>query len=209
MISHMNKEQTFRLPFKGRWLTFWGGDTKELNRHHDSITEKYAFDFVIMDEKKQTHIGDGIRNEQYYAYGQEVLAPGDGTVVEVVDGVRDNKPGETNLYVLPGNHVLIKHDANIYSFIAHLRQASITVEQGQEIKSGQKIGECGNSGSSGEPHIHFHQQDSFTYSEFKEGEVKHIAKGVKVYFDNVKIRINNGAKVVDRYSPVKNDSVSP
>src|SRR6185295_14685833 len=39
------------LPFKGRWLVFWGGDTTELNRHHDVPAQKFSFDLVGVDEK--------------------------------------------------------------------------------------------------------------------------------------------------------------
>jgi len=29
-----------KLPFKGEWTVFWGGDTKELNYHVESIAQK-------------------------------------------------------------------------------------------------------------------------------------------------------------------------
>ncbi|MCX5636080.1 MAG: DUF3887 domain-containing protein, partial [Planctomycetota bacterium] len=35
LVPDKHKTQ-LSLPFKGRWLVFWGGDTKELNQHHDT-----------------------------------------------------------------------------------------------------------------------------------------------------------------------------
>lgn len=86
-------ETQLSLPFNGNWLVFWGGDTRELNHHHDAPNQRFALDLLGMGEDGKTQRGDGTRNEDYYAFGREVLAPGDGTVIEVIEGVRDNTPG--------------------------------------------------------------------------------------------------------------------
>ena len=71
------KHQTqLSLPFKGRWLVFWGGDTPELNQqHHDVPNQRFAFDLLGVGEDGNTVRGDGSRNEDDYAFGREVLAP--------------------------------------------------------------------------------------------------------------------------------------
>ncbi len=62
------KHQTeLSLPFKGRWLVGWGGDTKELNHHHDVPAQRFAFDLLGVDEKGETHRGDGTKNEDIFA----------------------------------------------------------------------------------------------------------------------------------------------
>ena len=39
------KNQTeLALPFNGRWLVLWGGDTAELNYHHHDRAQRFAFD---------------------------------------------------------------------------------------------------------------------------------------------------------------------
>src|SRR5205823_118162 len=77
------KHQTqLSLPFKGRWLVFWGGDTRELNQHHDAPNQRFAFDLLGVGEGGKTQRGDGSRNEDFYAFGREVLAPADGTIIE-------------------------------------------------------------------------------------------------------------------------------
>jgi hypothetical protein len=96
------------LPFKGVWTVFWGGDTKEQNYHVESIAQKNAFDIMVYDEKGSTHKGNGLVNEDYYAFGKELFAPCDGEVVLVVDGIKDNVPGTLNPIYIPGNTVVIK-----------------------------------------------------------------------------------------------------
>lgn len=183
-----------KLPFKGEWTVVWGGDTKELNYHVESVAQKNAFDIVIKDVKGNSFKTDGKTNEDYYAFGKEIIAPGDGEIVLVVDGVKDNKPGELNPVYIPGNTVIIKTAQNEYLFFAHFKQHSIKVKEGQQVTQGQLLGLCGNSGNSSEPHLHFHIQNV---------ENMNVATGVKCYFNKI---IVNGKERTD-YSPIKNDKI--
>lgn len=63
---------------------------------------------VVNDAKGNSFKTDGRTNEDYYAFGQEIVAPCNGEVVLVVDGVKDNKPGERNPMYVPGNTVMVK-----------------------------------------------------------------------------------------------------
>lgn len=113
--------------------------------------------------------GDPKKNESYFCYGREVVSPADGIVVDVKDGITDNIPGKTPFIVFlksfvlwdnAGNNVVIDHGNKEYSFFAHLKQNSIRVNIGQKIKSGDTIGECGNSGTSTGPHLHYDLKNS-------------------------------------------------
>ena len=184
-----------KLPFKGEWTVTWGGDTKEQNYHVESVAQKNAFDILIKDKNESTHKGTGATNEDYYAFGKELYAPCDGEVVLVVDGVKDNIPGNLNPIYVPGNTVIIKTATGEYAFFAHFKQHSIVVKQGQKVATGEILGLCGNSGNSTEPHLHFHLQND-------EDMVKAI--GAKCYFDQLKV---NGILKLD-YSPVKGEKIS-
>jgi hypothetical protein len=183
-----------QVPFKGEWSVTWGGDTKELNYHVESVAQKNAFDILIRDSSGSTHNGDGQKNEDYYAFGKELYAPCDGEVVLVVDGVKDNIPGTLNPVYVPGNTVIIKTNLDEYAFFAHFKQHSIVVKQGQKVKAGELLGLCGNSGNSSEPHLHFHLQNV---------EDMNIAVGAKCYFEKIKV---NGELKID-YSPIKGDKI--
>ena len=184
-----------QLPFDGEWTVIWGGDTKELNYHVENQAQKNAFDIVIKDERGNSFKTDGITNEDYYAFGKELIAPCDGEIVLVVDGIKDNKPSDLNPMYAPGNSVMIKTDKNEYLFFAHFKQNTIRVKQGQTVRQGQLLGLCGNSGNSSEPHLHFHIQNV---------EDMNAATGVKCYFDKLKV---NGQIKTD-YSPIKNEKIS-
>ncbi|MDI2588491.1 M23 family metallopeptidase [Psychrobacillus sp. NEAU-3TGS] len=99
-------------------------------------------------------------NNNFYAFGEDIVAPGDGKIVKVVDGLKDNIPGEMDTNNLAGNYVVIEHANKEFSMIAHFKQNSILVKVGEVVTEGQLIGKCGNSGNSSEPHIHFQVMDS-------------------------------------------------
>ncbi len=182
------------LPFNEEWTVFWGGDTKELNYHVDHLSQKNAFDFLITNEKGKSFKTNGSTNEDYYAFGKEIIAPCDAEVVLVVDGVKENKPGDMNPIYVTGNSIILKTMANEFLVFAHFKQHSIQVKEGQKIKQGTLLGLCGNSGNSSEPHLHFHIQNV---------EDLNVATGVKCYFD--KIMVNGEIK--SDHSPIKNEKI--
>jgi murein DD-endopeptidase MepM/ murein hydrolase activator NlpD len=105
-----------------------------------------------------SHGGDGTRNEDYYCFGRPILAPAAGRVVEVVTDVEDNVPGKMNPVQITGNRVVIDHGNGEFSVLAHLRQGSVRVAKGASVTRGQQLGDCGNSGNSSEPHLHYQLQ---------------------------------------------------
>lgn len=182
------------LPFKGEWTVFWGSDTKELNHHVESEAQKNAFDIVITDGNGKSFKSDGKTNEDYYAFGKELIAPCNAEVVLVVDGVKDNTPGELNPIYIPGNTAILKTENNEFLFFAHFKQNSIVVKQGEIVKQGQLLGLCGNSGNSSEAHLHFHIQNI---------ENMNKATGAKCYFEEIYV---NGELKSD-YSPLKTQKI--
>jgi murein DD-endopeptidase MepM/ murein hydrolase activator NlpD len=183
------------LPFKNEWTVTWGGDTKALNYHVESEAQKNAFDLVITNDKGNTFKTDGIKNEDYYAFGKELIAPCDGEIVLMVDGVKDNVPGILNPIYVPGNTVIIKTAKNEFLFFAHFKQRSIVVKQGQKVIQGQLLGLCGNSGNSSEPHLHFHIQNV---------EDMQIATGAKCFFEKIMV----DGKIKTDYSPIQKEKIS-
>nr|MBP8975361.1 M23 family metallopeptidase [Bacteroidota bacterium] len=150
-------------------------------------------------EQGRQYIGTGEKLEDYISFGKEVLAPAEGVVVDVIDGVRDNPPGSRNIYCLLGNAVIIEHRPNEYSVIAYLKQNSIVVRVGQRVTQGEVIAQCGNSGNSLEPSLHFHLQDS---------PIMNVAKGVKFYFEKATLIRNGTRESKQVYLPVMGERVS-
>ena len=191
-------ETKLSLPLKGEWLVLWGGDTKQLNQHHDVPNQRFAFDFLVTDKAGSTHKGKGLSNEDYYAFGKQVLAPADGVVTDVISGVRDNAPGSMNPYSALGNAVFIQHREHEVSVLAHFKNGSIKVKVGDKVKKGQLIGLCGNSGNSSEPHVHYHLQNTPIIQD---------GMGIKCLFDEVILQ-QEAKQVTKRdYSPIKGDTI--
>lgn len=74
-------------------------------------------------------------------YGETIAAAGDGVVVEAGDH------GDF------GKLVVIEHPNGIRTYYAHM--SKITVNEGDEVRQGDKIGNIGSTGKVEGPHVHF------------------------------------------------------
>ena len=146
------------LPFSGKWSVYQAFDDEWTHKGDF----KYAYDFVIKKNGK-TYKDNGIYLEDYYAFGEPVLAPISGYVVDLRSDLEDNFIGNVDRINNWGNYVIIKSVVgNYYVEISHLMKNSIPLKVGDFVKMGDIIGKCGNSGYSPEPHIHI-QVQPFAY----------------------------------------------
>lgn len=142
------------LPFFGEWKVSQGFDGQFTHKKD----WKYAWDFVIVNEKGEEFSNNGNSVEDYYCYNIPVTSPLDGEVVKIIDGISDNPIGEANTEKNWGNTIIIKHDKDFFSSISHLKEGSFKVKEGDYVKKGEMLAACGNSGRSPYPHIHFQFQ---------------------------------------------------
>ncbi len=151
-----------RLPFKGEWLVYQGGRTAFDNVYAGSDDLRFAMDFVYTKNGKlfTGTSGFGSKNTDYYCFGQPILAPADGTVVKAEAGYDDNDPGKGTGDSPDGNIVVISHGNGEFSQMNHLKQNSLKVKVNDTVKAGDVVAECGNSGSSPAPHLHYQFQRS-------------------------------------------------
>jgi len=142
------------LPFLGEWTVSQG--------HSGEYTHKgawkHAWDFVILDRNGKQFKGSGDFHEDYYCFGKSVVAPFDGTVIEAVNHVEDNIIGDVNTKENWGNTVVIKHNDYLFAKLSHLKYHSVEVKAGDQVKKGQMLARCGNTGRSPYPHLHFQFQ---------------------------------------------------
>lgn len=189
----------YRFPLKGRWYVAAGSTPH--SHHRWVVNQAFALDIGRIGANGFTHKGKGQRMRDFHAYGEPVYAAADGEVIDL----RQDMPDSTNLLRRPGesiesqmqrvqeqqaawlasggrdligNYVLLAHADGVYTVYAHLAPGSLVVKAGDQIRSGQRLGAIGSSGSSTEPHLHFHACD--------QPEVMRCA-GLPIEFDNTEI----------------------
>ena len=144
------------LPFWGEWMVSQGYD--------GSFTHKgdwsKAYDFMLLDEEMKSYTSDGLHCDDYHCYNKPVLAPADGIVEEVTNQLDDNEIGKSDAVNNWGNSITIRHLPGLYTQLSHLRKGTFKVAKGDQVKRGDVLANCGNSGRSPQPHLHFQVQSS-------------------------------------------------
>ena len=172
----------YRFPLNGGWIM--RGLPSAQGHHRWAPGTEFAVDLFRVGADGAASNGDEVIAENNYGYGAPVRAAADGEVVFVIaDQVQDRRaqsilPGETveeareriggmamqaimtNFRAaLAGNIVTIRHigpdGVAEYSNYGHLKAGSVRVRVGQMVKSGEIIGEVGDTGDSSAVHLHF------------------------------------------------------
>jgi hypothetical protein len=162
----------------GQWAAVNGPSNSSDHRRallpvdgHLYLGQRFAIDWMKLNDSGQPVSGDGSENKQFFGYSQPVLAVADGTVAAIEDGIPENKPGSLALKMdysnIAGNFVSLDLGAGRFAGYAHLQPGSIRVKKGQRVHRGDVLGLLGNSGNSDAPHLHFEISDgpSLTQSE--------------------------------------------
>jgi murein DD-endopeptidase MepM/ murein hydrolase activator NlpD len=135
------------LPFQGIWGVVQGFQSGT----HVGYAA-FALDFVPAQRAGTRAPPRGAALRRFPSFGRAVLAPADGRVVRVGRGARD-----WPAYVKgtgDGNFVILEHAPGEYTEFRHLQAGSVRAAVGQQVRRGQPIGRCGNSGNATTPHLH-------------------------------------------------------
>jgi hypothetical protein len=158
-----------------------GGSKEILNAHLDLLRSKrlqelrgteYAIDIVKLNPIGVRATGlQPADPTQYAIFGDPLYAPCAGVVLQSVNTMPDMPPPTPDEQNERGNFVLLQCEQNqVVVFMAHLKQGSVQVSAGDRVSTGQQLGEVGNSGSSGEPHLHINAQRPGSSATALDGE---------------------------------------
>jgi hypothetical protein len=105
----------------------------------------------------------GHRQQQAYDFlipiGDTIVAARAGVVRQIKENSPDNGQGSDH------NHVMIEHMDGTVAFYAHLKQAGVIVNIGENIHAGQPIALAGHSGTDDVVHLHFGVYDYYPPQE--------------------------------------------
>lgn len=181
----MDSPVALRFPFTGRWRVENSPSRRVPSHGTELFGTAYAIDFVRVDNRGRS-APRTLRSllateppERFVGFGSPILAPLAGEVVLTHDGEPDHDAyrsfraqlgyaatqaarARKGGPALAGNHVVIRA-GGVYVLLAHLRRGSLAVEEGQMVATGERLGACGNSGNSTEPHVHVQATDSLDW----------------------------------------------
>ncbi|CAA0110643.1 Uncharacterised protein [Halioglobus japonicus] len=92
-------------------------------------SQRFAIDWMKIGDNGKFFEGDPADVTSWYNYGEPVFAVADGTVVEVLDELPDQPPGQLpdpnsiTINTVDGNHVILDIGQGVYVFYAHLKLA--------------------------------------------------------------------------------------
>ena len=164
---------------QGTYLVVNGGSIEILNAHlmtlsgerfHPYRGQSYGVDIVRIDRWGRRAAGLQPRDPAAYRiFGDSVFAPCAGRVVAVLDGLPDQPVPVVDRAHMAGNHVLLAC-GTFEVLLGHLQQGSVRVGLGSAVGTNTLLGRVGNTGNTGEPHLHIHAQRAGTTAMPLSGE---------------------------------------
>jgi hypothetical protein len=209
-----NQGVVLDLPFTGRWLVQNSPARRVPSHGTDLFGERFAIDFVGVNERRRTSefpswsTAFGVEPpDRFVSFGRPILAPCEGVVTDTHDGEADHEARRSPLALLPyalsqgqrvrrgipaiaGNFVILEMPERIgFVALVHLKRDSLRVEPGQQVRTGQHLAECGNSGNSTQPHLHLQAMDSRDLSR---------ARGIPLAFREYREQLTRTSEFADR-----------
>jgi hypothetical protein len=179
-MVNAGEDNVVEFPLRGEWTAINTPAHRIPSHGTNNLGLRYAFDFIRISRKPLRYLSS--KNVLRHAFGhvsvkdcfgwaQPVYSPCEGKVVTTRDGwpdimelnsLRDSfnalvhtpKLDGDDFRPLAGNYVIV-HSERFSAVLAHLRNGSVKVTEGQHVKTGDLLGEVGNSGNTTGPHLHF------------------------------------------------------
>ncbi len=140
---------------KGTYYIAQGGDLNVINNHRRANAQASALDITKLDKFGRRARGIMPTSlEDYMIFNEPIYAPCSGEIVLLVEEFPNESIGEQDSDNPAGNSVMI-HCKGSTVLLAHMTEVD-SIEVGQKVITGTKLGKVGNSGNTTEPHLHIH-----------------------------------------------------
>lgn len=217
MASELANAAVVEFPLRGDgWVAVNSPADRIPSHGTDVLGQRYAYDFLMVDRRARMHYHPagwlrtlvvGVPTRECYAWGAPVHSPFDGVIVRAVDGFTERGRihpvreailalknaltfGPARLPSILGNHVIARAD-DVYAAFVHLAPGSVSVREGQTVRTGDVIGRVGHTGNSTSPHLHFQLMDAAdplvarpipcafkSYEVLREGVWQSVRRGI-------------------------------
>ncbi|MCO7225727.1 M23 family metallopeptidase [Pleionea sp. CnH1-48] len=149
-------------PFQQAAYVGQGGASSLFNHHFHLPEQRFALDMTLAQRAEDT-LSEKL--EDYPCFDIPLYAPTQGIVRQIKTHLPDVKIGNSDQDNLTGNYVVIEIAPERFVLMAHLKQNSVVVAEGQSVKQGELIAHCGNSGNTTEPHLHLQVQNALDWEK--------------------------------------------
>jgi MYXO-CTERM domain-containing protein len=200
-VSQAGGTVDLTFPLKGgTYLVVNGGSNLNVNTHLMTLDaniarfqayrgQSYGVDIVKLDAWGLRANGlQPSEPDAYIIYGTPVYAPCSGVVLIALDGLPDMPVPQVDRAHMAGNHVLLRcKDADV--LLGHFMPGSVVIAKGSQVAAGDQIGRVGNSGNTGEPHLHIHAQERGTAAEPMSGNPLPMSFGGRFLVRNDRVQV--------------------
>jgi hypothetical protein len=180
----------------GTYLVVNGGGNELINAHLKTLEGErfrpWRGQSYGVDIEKLNSLGLRARGflpaslSAYEIFGEPLYAPCAGEVIVAKDGVEEMTPPEMDRRNMTGNHIILQC-GSAWVVLGHLKKGSVEVATGQLVTQGLRLGRVGNTGNTGEPHLHIHAQRPGTEEAPLSGEPLPIRFGERYPVRNARI----------------------
>lgn len=214
-----------KAPVKGEWMVMNSPGSKVPSHGTDQLAQTYAYDLLQVDWTRKPvrfynkstldYILGRVHLSDCYSYGKPIYAPFPGTVVEARDGYPERDPVQPlhdisvafknawffnphhNIQEVAGNYLIIQgHE--VWAALVHMKTGSLQVKRGDEVDSGDHLGNIGHSGNSTAPHLHFQLMD---------GPDPLTARGIPCSFQEYELHQDNQWIPIEKGIPENKDRI--
>jgi len=128
----------------------WEGNLTSLG---DALGSDCVVEEMVDEDGRQwmrPYRGSGHRNEDWFGWGADVLAPCTCEVIRVAENAVVNTPGK--LGKPPAAAITFRRADGVHILLAHV--AEVAVVAGAQVTAGDRVAKVGNNGMARHPHIH-------------------------------------------------------
>lgn len=157
-------------PFEGGLFAIsQGGSGPPLQSTHlGSPAQVFAVDVTMLNKAGLGRNSlSAVDPESWVIWGKPVLSPCAGDVVWARDGIVDRIGRDL---VTPAGNVVAIECNGVIVYLAHFREGTVQVSEGDSVATGQSLGEIGASGNTGGPHLHIHAERPPFAGEFSQND---------------------------------------